>query len=357
MKAVATEPLISVVMPVFNAERYVQEAVQSILAQTITDFELIVINDGSTDGTLQLLQQLQAQDNRIVLVSRENRGLVATLNEGLALAQGQWIARMDADDIALPHRFERQLQWLERTDADICGTWVQVFGGTEKRVLMHPCSDAAIKIALYFGSVIAHPTVMMRATAAQQLQYEPAWEKCEDYDLWQRAAQEHWKMANVPEVLLMYRVHEMQISTEAHVFQQELTQRIRRRHWLQMPSELGIQSVWVDELLKLRDPVPPPVDLEHVNAALCALARQTTTEESKEVLVDHAKRLYARAAGSSRGVVGNWHRLTKQVGQKINLSTIVQLALLSTFRLTPDNVLFVRLKKLRLNRSCPADVG
>jgi len=350
LKAVATQPpLISVVMPVFNAERYVEEAVRSMLAQTVTDFELILLNDGSTDGTLPLLQQLQAQDDRIILVSRENRGLVATLNEGLALAQGQWIARMDADDIALAHRFERQLQWLEQTGADICGTGVQFFGANEKRILMHPCGDVAIKIALFFGSVFAHPTVMMRATLAKQLGYEPAWEKCEDYDLWQRAAQAHWKMANVPEVLLMYRVHEAQISTVSLSYQQELAQHIRRRQWTQMQSAFGIQPGWSVEVLKLRELDPPSVDLDDVNAALGALARQATTDEARGVLLDHARRLYVRSAGNSRDVVRSWQRLLAQVGVKTSISTLVQLALLSLFRLGPTHAVFGFWKKVALN--------
>lgn len=94
-------PLVSVVLPVFNAEKYISEAVASILAQSFTNFELIVINDGSTDNTLNILKSYQV-DSRVILISRENRGLVESLNEGIDLASGEWVARMDADDIALP---------------------------------------------------------------------------------------------------------------------------------------------------------------------------------------------------------------------------------------------------------------
>ena len=107
-------------MLAYNAGRYVAEAVESILAQTYTDFEFLIIDDGSTDRTLKVLKQYAARDPRIHLVSRPNRGLVATLNEGLALARAEFIARMDADDIALPHRFERQIAYMREHPDIIC---------------------------------------------------------------------------------------------------------------------------------------------------------------------------------------------------------------------------------------------
>ena len=130
-------PLISVAMPVYNGERYLAKAIDSILAQTFADFELIIIDDGSTDNSLQVLHEYQKRDARIRLVARENRNLATTLNDLIDLARGKWIARMDQDDIALPHRFERQLQWLEETGADICGSWVKFFGTTDRRILKH----------------------------------------------------------------------------------------------------------------------------------------------------------------------------------------------------------------------------
>jgi glycosyltransferase involved in cell wall biosynthesis len=220
-------PSISVVLPVYNGEKYIAEALDSILSQTFTDFELIVINDGSRDDSLKILQEYQQKDSRIFVLSRENKGAVTSQNEGIALARGTWIARMDHDDIALPHRFERQLQQLEQTGADICGSWVQFFGTADKRILKHPETDEAIKVALLFGSAFAHPTVMMRTAFAKQLLYNTCFEKCDDYDLWERAARAGWVMTNVPEVLLRYRLHESQISTKSAHEQQRLTQIVR----------------------------------------------------------------------------------------------------------------------------------
>lgn len=179
-------PLISVVLPVYNAGEFMREAVHSILAQTCSDFELIALNDGSTDGSQKILEDFRKLDPRIRLISRENRGLAETLNEGIDLARGKWIARMDADDIALPQRFARQLQWLEETGADICGSWIKLFGTPDGRILKHAQTDEAVKMELLFGAPFAHPSVMMKRDAARQLGYDKSWEKCEDYDLWER---------------------------------------------------------------------------------------------------------------------------------------------------------------------------
>ena len=105
-------PMISVVMPVYNAEKYLDEAIKSILVQTCKDFEFIIINDGSNDKSLEIIEKYNIQDERIVLINRENRGLIASLNEGIEKTKGRYIARMDADDISLPDRFEKQIEFL-----------------------------------------------------------------------------------------------------------------------------------------------------------------------------------------------------------------------------------------------------
>src|SRR3990172_10052244 len=110
-----SSPRISVVMPVYNAELFLASAIESILGQTLPDFEFVIVNDGSTDSSLEIVQEYAATDGRIRLVSRPNTGIVGALNDGLAISQGEFIARMDADDMALPHRFERQLKFLEET--------------------------------------------------------------------------------------------------------------------------------------------------------------------------------------------------------------------------------------------------
>ncbi|MDD5333373.1 MAG: glycosyltransferase [Rhodoferax sp.] len=343
----AAAPLVSVLLPVFNAERYVEAALQSILNQTFGNFECIVIDDGSTDATLRILEQFQQKDERVVLVSRENKGLVDTLNEGIKIARGEWIARMDADDIALPNRLEVQLAWIERTGADICGSWVRFFGAKDKRVLRHPLSDQAIRVGLMFGTMFAHPTVLMRTGLAKRLLYDKQWEKCEDYDLWTRAAQLDCRMTNVPEVLLLYRQHPRQVSNRESSCQQELTQNIRLRHSRFIFGLLKLNTGWADEIVKLRDPRWPPVNMNIVDRAFTELLRHHQGE-ARAVILDHLTRLYYRVAAQCPDALQRWGRLNDEFGTDFSLGVRIRIWLLSTLRIRPGSEFFARMKSLYL---------
>ena len=204
-------PLISVVMPVYNCERYVAHAVESILAQTLVDFEFVIIDDGSTDKTPEILRRYAARDPRIRLVSRPNRGLVASLNEGLALARGELVARMDADDIAFPQRFERQIAFLRDHPDVVCvgsATLEIDEAGRELVVTAYPLHDEEIQECLLKGcSTLFHPTAMIRREAVISVGgYREEMKHGEDYDLWLRLG-ERGRLANLEEVLLRYRIH------------------------------------------------------------------------------------------------------------------------------------------------------
>lgn len=338
-------PLISVAMPVYNGEKYLAEAIDSVLEQTFTDFEFIIIDDGSTDNSLQVLQDYQKRDARIRLIVRENRGLSTTLNDIIELAQGKWIARMDQDDIALLHRFERQLQWVEKTGADICGSWVQFFGTSDKRILKHATTDEAIKMELLFGSPFAHPTVMMKTELVRKLRYDSFWDKAEDYELWVRAACAGWKMTNVPEILLNYRQHDAQISTASSLKQQELTQKIRRRYWVFVGDSLELKNEWIDEVLKLRESSPPKPNMDTVDAIFEALL-QRNHGEAQEVIFDHATRLYFRATASGTAVAVRWGRINKRFGKGFALGIKLKLWLLCAMQIQPSSKLFKFLMKM-----------
>ena len=342
----ALVPLISVVLPVFNAQPYIKEAVRSILDQTFTDFELIIVNDGSTDGTLPILLSYTSRDPRVVLISQKNHGLVATLNEGIRIARGKWIARMDADDIAEPTRFERQLRCLEETGADISGTWVQFFGTSDNRILRHPESDTAIKAELLFGAPFAHPTVMMRAALAKELHYDPAWERCEDYDLWERAARAGWQMTNVPVVLLRYRQHESQVSSAFFVYQQLLSQQIRRRYWQYFLASKGIEDTLpIIEVMKLREPNPTSVDMEQVDFVFRMLLADAEAEE-KRTIFHHMTKLYLRGAGGCPSMILRWGRLNRKYGEGLGVRVKVQIGLLSLFRIHLDSPSMKKAKRI-----------
>lgn len=214
-------PIVSVVMSVYNGGQFLAGAIESVLDQTFRDFEFIIVNDGSTDGSPEILEGYAQRDGRIHLISRENRGLTASLNEGIANARGEWIARMDADDISLPDRFEKQLAWLQQTGADICGGWVKLTGTWLHRVWRYYGSGDAIRLKLLFGSAFAHPTVMLRAGIAKANPYSENAHYVEDYELWTRLARLGVKMTNYPGVVLRYRIHPGQVTAVRQKQQRE----------------------------------------------------------------------------------------------------------------------------------------
>ncbi len=342
-------PTISVLLPIYNGEKYLVEAIDSILAQTFTDFELIVIDDGSTDGTLAILQHYQTLDSRIRLVSRENKGLVATLNEGVNLARGKWLARMDQDDIALPQRFERQLQWLAQTGADICGSWVQFFGASDQSILKHPQTDAAIKTELLFMSAFAHPSVIMKTALVKQLYYDSQFENAEDYDLWERVARAGWQMTNVPEVLLHYRQHASQISSRIAIQQQRLSQKIRQHAWQHLATRTPVQPAWIDEVLKIREPIFILPNMDKVDSAFSVLL-QATEGEARSIALAYLTQSYLRAAGSDASVVFRWSRLHKQFGNGLALGDTLKFYFLTILRLKPNSFWVVYLRKIQSYR-------
>ena len=208
--------LVSVVMSVYNSEKYLSEAIESILNQIYTNFEFIIVNDGSTDSSLDIIQEYMAKDERIVLISRENKGLPYSLNEGIEIAKGEYIARMDADDISLPTRFEEQVRFMEENiEIGICGIWAEVFGENVKNsILKQPPTHEEMKIRLLFSVCFAHPTVMMRKEilVKHKLKYNLDYVNAQDYELWSKIS-EFTRMANIPKVLLKYRVSENSITT------------------------------------------------------------------------------------------------------------------------------------------------
>jgi glycosyltransferase involved in cell wall biosynthesis len=206
-------PAISVLIPVHNGGRFVHQAVASVLGQTFTDFECLVIDDGSTDGTARILRGLAAADPRVRVISRENRGLVATLNELNALARGRYLARMDADDLCAPGRLAAQFRFLEENaDCVAVGTAVDLIdpSGRRLKTMRVPRTHDEILAELLAGNggAMIHPAVMFRASAMAAVSgYDPAFAGYgEDWDLFRRLSV-HGRLANLGDVLLRYRMH------------------------------------------------------------------------------------------------------------------------------------------------------
>ena len=205
-----TNPMISVVMPVYNAENYLEEAIESILKQTYKNFEFIIIDDGSTDRSLEIAEKYKNQEERIVLISRENRGLITSLNEGIERAQGKYIARMDADDISLPQRFEKQLELMEKKDADICGSHFHIINEHGNYIDSHivPLDFNQFLIHLSITTPFAHPSVIIKKDflVKNKLTYGfSKYKNAEDYALWIEMWEKKAKFVNVNSFLIKYR--------------------------------------------------------------------------------------------------------------------------------------------------------
>lgn len=204
------DPIVSVIMPVYNGELFLSEAIDSVLGQTFDSFELIIIDDGSTDRTQEVV--MSYKDPRIkYLLNDRNRRIVYSLNRGLDCAKGKYIARMDADDICFPARLERQVDYMEQhPDVGLCATGVVAFGGFE-RLWKYPESHEEISCHLFFYCCMAHPTVMFRKDlfVSKNLRYSTDMKEAEDYELWARSSK-IIRLANLGEPLLYYRVHDKQ---------------------------------------------------------------------------------------------------------------------------------------------------
>lgn len=200
-----TPPRVTVLMPVYNTAAYLREAVESILGQTFADFEFIAVDDGSTDGSVAVLEEYAAIDGRLrVIVNDRNHGIVYTLNRGLDAASGEFIARMDSDDIALPDRLERQIRVM------VVDPSIAALGGAVSYIDERGHDLGVVRASvpdedLLFGTPLLHPTVVMRRSALGPLRYEERFRLAEDYHLWLRLAKVG-RLAALPETVLRYRL-------------------------------------------------------------------------------------------------------------------------------------------------------
>lgn len=223
-----TSPRVTVLMPVYNGQAFLREAVASVLAQTYHDFELLIIDDGSTDKTPAILQEFH--DPRIRIVRNEtNLKLIRSLNRGIGLARGEFIARMDADDLCHPERFARQVEFLERSpDVDVVGTDIIIFETDTARGFRPsppPTSAAQVRWELLRVSCLYHPTVMLRKSIfASEEPYDPEYVHCEDYELWLRLSRRR-RLENLDEPLLYYRRHAASITACHRIEQRQRAQR------------------------------------------------------------------------------------------------------------------------------------
>jgi glycosyltransferase involved in cell wall biosynthesis len=228
-------------MSVYNGQKYLREAIDSVLNQTFADFELIAIDDGSTDGSGAVLREYT--DPRLKLLTNEtNLGLIGSLNRGLAAARGEYVARQDCDDLLEPERLAKQVAYLDaHPDVVLVGTWMQLIDehGADITLWRYPTTNAEIRWAMLFNTAVGHPAAMFRAAVARDAGgYSPDFLFAEDYDLWSRLAA-RGNVANIPEPLQRYRVHGNTVSTKNSARQMQTRLAISKRNIEQVSRELS----------------------------------------------------------------------------------------------------------------------
>ena len=221
-------PKITVLMPVYNGAQFLKEAIESILNQTFKDYELLIIDDGSSDNSRSII--LSYHDERIRYVkNRKNIGLIGTLNKGINLAAGLYIARMDQDDVSKPYRLETQFRFMEKNkEVGLCGSWYEIIGS--RQIIKVPVNHELIDVSLIENSCFGHPTVIIRRSVLLGDNiYYPDCSDAEDYAMWSRLSG-ITKLANIPEVLLEYRIHPSQISSSRKESQLNSANAVRLNH-------------------------------------------------------------------------------------------------------------------------------
>lgn len=239
-------PLLSVLMSVHNGERYVEESIASILRQTFSDFEFIIVDDGSSDGTGLILERFAKKDVRVRIITKGRRiGLASSLNCALRSSLGTYVARQDADDLSLPGRLAVQVDFLKRNERiGLVGTWgteIDHQGNLIGPLRRHPTSDPMLKWLLLFRNTFIHTSVMARKDVLMIVgAYDRAFETSQDYDLWSRLCH-HTSFANIAEELVLYRTHPGQIGAMLSRLQKDNSRRISRRNL----SEIGaVKTPW-----------------------------------------------------------------------------------------------------------------
>jgi len=221
-------------MTVYNGERYLAQAVKSVLRQDMRDLELVVVDDGSTDRTPAILRKLEEEDERVRVHSHSNRGIPKSANQGLSMCRGRYIARLDSDDVAKPDRLRRQVRFLEEHDVVCVGSWFDLIDprGRFLTVLKPPEGDSEIqKLILAGHGAICHPTCMTRREALEKIGgYDEHFDLAEDLDLWLRLG-EIGELANMPSSLTQYRVHAGSISEKKCQQQRDYAREACERAW------------------------------------------------------------------------------------------------------------------------------
>lgn len=336
------KPLISVMMSVYNGQQYLAEATTSILGQTCPNFEFIIVDDGSTDDTPDILRSLAARDSRVRLISLSHGGHGRARNAGIAAARGAYIAHMDSDDIAMPGRLAAQLDFMRRTGTDICGSCVQKFGN-RRGLLWFPEKHEAILNELIFRVGLLHPTVMIRAVIAKAHPYDEH-ATHDDYEMWTRLAP-LYRMGNLPLVLLKERYHPNQISQLRPKAMGEDRRKYRDRYLLVLFPQATAAERAILARLAENQAFARPTDLEVAGKWLVRLAQTPDNQLLRKMA---GRWLTACQRSAQLGL--NVYRLYRRIAPEFGAGAVLKsrrLWLTCALRLGPDSRLRIKLLECR----------
>lgn len=340
-------PLISVLIPCHNAAPWLKRAVDSVRAQSIQHLEILIYDDGSTDGSGRAIDQLASADPRIVVMGEAtNRGIVHALNTMLQKARGAYIARMDGDDISLPQRFEQQVNFIEAGNADLCGTWFQEFGGGIPRVVRWPHKPDELRAAMLFQNTICHPTVMAKREVFESFDYREGYNLAEDYDLYIRALA-RFRVANVPAILLRYRRHKEQATCARRTKMEEVTCRIRLQALAAQGIEASPEEQRIHNLIRAPQSICSMEDFERIEAWLLKLIGRLDQAEARRTIASQWTRAAVRAAPLGWAM---WQKYRASPLRKLltnrPMAASLDLAVLATLRLDYRSRAFELLRRL-----------
>jgi len=316
-------PIISVILPVFNGEDHLDACIESVLHQSYTNFEFVIVDDASTDKTSQILKEFAMKDNRIIIVTHEvNQKQTVAANTAIKHSKGKYIARMDADDIALPMRFKKQFEFLEKKPAfGLVGSWTDTINETGEILGQWKTASetGVLNWNLLFGTSFAHSSVMMRTALVKEVGYYQSPE-AEDYDLWSRLSRVS-EVANLPEVLQQKRVWGGQLALKVPTETIDCVLQIMQNNMNYLLKNTHLDLNMVRSIRKVSDKSPMIDDSQMISAVKNILLQlhvnylskfDLTINEKKKVSRDIFKKLrtlvdWQYSANSSKGLIDKFN--------------------------------------------------
>lgn len=337
---------ISVIISCFNASRWLEESIDSILNQTYKNIEVIAINDGSEDTTLDILNKKARKDSRLIILNnKENIGRSASRNRGIKVASGKYIAHMDADDVSLGHRLETQVRFIEETGIDLCGCWFTEYGRGLTRAVRWPCSELAVHTLLLFQNPLINPTLLGKHEVFYEFNYGEDYLYSEDYDLIVRIARDY-RVALVPEILQKYRRHGNQFSTH-HTEIDKMNNEIRHNALLSQGIKPSCDELRLHNLIRARNSINSERDLAGIQSWLIKLQAAHEKEVAKQIIASQWLRACIRAAPLGK-TMWQLYKSSPLIYKTTTLLNDFDMKVLSILKLEHKSPVFEKLRRFGL---------